>query len=271
MNVHLKKFLIIIAAIFTAACALCGCSDKGRSQAENTDKLPELTVGIDTYPPFNYSDENGNAAGIDIDLATEAFKRMGYKAVFEQIDWEDKNNLLSNGDIDCIWSCFSMDGREHEYRWAGPYMVSRQMVAVSTDSNIYVLSDLKDKTVAVQSTTKPEQLFLEADGVNIPKLREIYSVEDRELIFTMLGKGYVDAIAAHEMSIRQYMKDYGVNYRILEKSLLTTGIGVAFDLNDDRGLDGELSAVFDDMKSDGTMKEIIGRYVDDVENYMEED
>ena len=164
-----------------------------------------------------------------------------------------------------------MDGREHEYRWAGPYMVSRQMVAVSTDSNIYVLSDLKDKTVAVQSTTKPEQLFLEADGVNIPKLREIYSVEDRELIFTMLGKGYVDAIAAHEMSIRQYMKDYSVNYRILEKSLLTTGIGVAFDLNDDRGLDSELSAVFDDMKSDGTMKEIIGRYVDDVENYMEED
>ena len=35
------------------------------------------------------------------------------------------------------------------------------------------------------------------------------------------GKGYVDAIAAHETAIRQYMKDYDADYRILDESILT--------------------------------------------------
>lgn len=37
----------------------------------------------------------------------------------------------------------------------------------------------------------------------------MYSLENRKLLFTSLGKGYVDAIAAHETSVQQYIKDYG--------------------------------------------------------------
>lgn len=267
---YLRKITIIITAIvMAAACVLCGCAPGVQTQEESDADLPVLTVGVDVYPPFNYADENGNPTGIDIELAREAFKRMGYKAVFESIDWEKKKSLVENGDIDCIWSCFSMDGREDEYKWAGPYMISRQVVAVNEDSDIHKLSDLGGKIVAVQSTTKPEQLFLGADGIRIPRLRELYSVEDRELIYTMLGKGYVDAVAAHETSIRQYMKDYDVSYRILDESLLTTGIGVAFAINDDRGLDSELSAVFRQMAEDGTTREILSRYVDNASDYLE--
>ena len=29
-----------------------------------------------------------------------------------------------------------MDGRENDYKWAGPYMVSRQVVAVNENSNL---------------------------------------------------------------------------------------------------------------------------------------
>ena len=78
----------------------------------------------------------------------------------------------------------------------------------------------------MQSTTKPESIFLERTDSRIPP-GEVYSLEDRELLYTSLGKGYVDAIAAHETAIRQYMKDYDVDYRILTK-VFTTGIGVAF-------------------------------------------
>lgn len=56
--------------------------------------------------------------------------------------------------------CFSMEGRLDDYRWAGSYMVSRQVVAVNPESDIYHLQDLAGKTLAVQSTTKPEGIFL---------------------------------------------------------------------------------------------------------------
>ena len=39
-------------------------------------------------------------------------------------------------------------------------MMSRQVVAVNRDSEIKTLADLEGKRIAVQSTTKPEALFL---------------------------------------------------------------------------------------------------------------
>ena len=45
-----------------------------------------------------------------------------------------------------------MDGRENDYQWAGPYLVSRQVIAVSAQSSIERMSDLAGKTIAVQAT-----------------------------------------------------------------------------------------------------------------------
>ena len=93
--------------------------EKEWSDSHNNEAgLPEIVIGSDNYPPYNYVDTDGNATGIDVELATEAFKRMGYKARFIYIDWEDKKNLLANRTIDCAWGSFSMDGGENEYRWA---------------------------------------------------------------------------------------------------------------------------------------------------------
>ena len=240
-------------------------------QEHRTETPITIKVGSDNYPPFNYTDENGNPAGVDVDLAKESFGRLGYAVSFVGIDWEEKKKLVEDGDIDCIWGCFSIDGRENEYNWTEPYMISRQVVAVNRSSDIYRLSDLEGKTIAVQSTTKPESIFLERTDSRIPLVREVYSLEDRELLYTSLGKGYVDAIAAHETAIRQYMKDYDVDYRILDESILTTGIGVAFAKNDTRGLSEQLSRVFEEMRADGTTRTIIGRYLSDPDKYLEVD
>ena len=152
-----------------------------------------------------------------------------------------KTKLVESGAIDCIWGCFSMDGREQLYRWVGPYMVSRQVVAVNADSSIETLADLAGKTMMVQSTTKPEEIFLAGTDPRIPQFGELLSTEDRSIQYAMLNCGYVDAIAAHETTILQYMADYGADFRILEEPLLITGIGAAFSVNDDRGLARELT------------------------------
>ena len=254
-----------------AGAILCGCTASEDTAEPQITQAITIKVGSDNYPPFNYTDENGNPAGMDVDLAKESFGRLGYAVSFVGIDWEEKKELVERGDIDCIWGCFSIDGRENEYNWTEPYMISRQVVAVNRSSNIYQLSDLENKVIAVQSTTKPESIFLERKDSRIPAVREIYSLEDRELIYTSLGKGYVDAIAAHETAIRQYMKDYDADYRILDESILTTGIGVAFAKNDTRGLNEQLSRIFEEMRADGTTRRIIGRYLSDPDKYLEVD
>lgn len=265
-----EGFVGIVGLLAVTAILLNGCAGKA-SGSKNAQNLPEIIVGSDDYPPFNYSDENGQPTGIDVDLAKEAFGRMGYQAVFKQINWEEKQDLLEDGEIDCIWGSFSIDGREKEYKWAGPYMVSRQVVAVNEESDIYTLQDLEGKRIAVQSTTKPEEIFQNHEDERLPALKEIFSMQNRELIYPFLSKGYADAVAAHETAILQYMKDYGLKYRILEEPLLTVGLGVAFHKDDENGIAEELSDTFEKMRADGTTEKVIGSYLDNVEKYLEVD
>ena len=139
-----RTFLKVCAA---AAVGLTACGKMQTAAA-----LPELTVGSDNYSPFIYLNNDSTPTGIDVDIATEAFARIGYAVRFEIIDWEQKTKLVESGAIDCIWGCFSMDGREQLYRWVGPYMVSRQVVAVNADSSIETLADLAGKTMTVSYT-----------------------------------------------------------------------------------------------------------------------
>ena len=256
--------------LLAASTALGGLTACGGTDAKNSN-LPQILIGSDTYPPYIYLNNDGTPAGIDVEIATEAFRRMGYAARFEVIDWEQKTALVESSAIDCIWGCFSMQGRETLYRWAGPYMVSRQVVAVNADSSIQSLSDLAGKTVMVQSTSKPEGIFLSGSDPRIPQTVEVFSIEDRSVQYAMLACGYVDAIAAHETAILQYMKDNNAVFRILEEPLLVTGLGVAFAKNDSRGLDHQLNDTIAQMREDGTLERIVGKYLEHASQYLEVD
>lgn len=254
-------------AVSATASSLTACSGS-RSEKE---EFPQIMIGSDNYPPYIYLNNDGVPTGIDVDIATEAFKRIGYAAQFETIDWEQKTTLVESGAIDCIWGCFSMDGREMDYQWAGPYMISRQVVAVNENSSIQSIGDLAGKTIAVQTTSKPEEIFLGGSDPRIPQGVEVFSTENRSVQYAMLSCGYVDAIAAHETAILQYMKDCNVVFRILDEPLLTTGLGVAFAKNDTRGLAQQLNDTFAQMREDGTLERIVGKYLENAAQYLEVD
>lgn len=267
---NIKRKISISFIIYMFIAVLCGCRDNQYDVNANEGvQLKEIIIGSDIQPPFNYVDSDGNPTGIDVELATEAFRRMGYKAVFVNINWDDKQELLSSHTIDCIWGSFSMNGREDKYRWAGPYMKSRIVIAVNKDSDIYTIEDLLDKTVAVQAASKPEEMFLNMADSRIPRIRSLLSMKNRELTYPMLSKGYADALAVNEVIINQYMKDYNMQFRILDEALDTVGLGVAFDKNDKRDIDRRLTDILINMRDDGTEKEILEKYVGDTDKYLE--
>lgn len=272
--------LIALALVGAFGVAMVGCSGSSDSAKKASpeeasvsqtkdDSLKTLNVGSDLYPPFVNNDEYGNIVGLDVEILTEALARIGYKPNYQLIDWEKKKELLASGELDCVMGSFTMTGREDEYRWAGPYLASRQVVAVNPESDIYTLADLEDKVVAVQSTTKPEGILLNRPTENIPQIKELYSFSDRSYLNPALVEGLVDAIAAHESSLLTYEKDYGVTYRILNEPLLEVGLGTAFDINDTRGIDVKLTRAYQDMLADGTMERLVSKYFDDPSPFLD--
>ena len=95
----------VIAGILLAgilAVTLAGCKNTDNTK-EETEK-PVITLGSDSYPPYNYLNEDGVPTGIDVELATEAFKRMGYQVDVVQINWEKKKELVER--LTVSWAAF---------------------------------------------------------------------------------------------------------------------------------------------------------------------
>lgn len=253
--------LMALAMLFMAG--LCACSAQPHSAAETGPQT--IVVGIDVFDPYSYLDRNGQFAGIDVELATEAFSRLGYTPEFRTISWPDKDNLLSDGTIDCIWSCFSMNGRETKYQWAGPYMYSRQVVAVRADSDIQSLSDLADKRIGVQATTKAESLFLGEISSLLPEVKQVNSFETTEDMFAALRKGYVDAVAGHEALVAKLTNPDESSYRVLAESPYSSELGVAFAKDTHEDLAVQLTQTLEDMKQDGAIGRVAEKFGLDAE------
>lgn len=254
----ISAIVSLLLIIFCLSFAFVGC-DKPEDELP-PDTRPTINIGSDEYTPYFYIDESGNYAGIDVEIATEAFSRMGYRTNFEQIVWSDKESILSSKKIDCLWGSFSMDGREDRYNWAGPYLTSRQVVAVSKNSNIKKLSDLADKSVACQSTSKPDEIFSRNDDPRIPPIKNLYCFPYFDQVFAALRKSYVDAIAGHETAMIAYMNSTSGEYVILGETLAEVHLGVAFSLTNNTEIPSRLTATLAEMASDGTTAKIIAKY-----------
>ena len=218
--------ICIAAFLLTCSLMLGGCGVKKEKAADS--ELPEIIIGMDYFEPYSYQTSDGKYKGIDVELAKEAFQRLGYQPKFENIVWEDKDELLADGTVDCLWSSYSMNGREDKYQWAGPYLYSRQMVVVKNESEIQTLSDLKGKRIAVQATTKAEDLFLHNIKSDLPQMQQVNCFSTTNEIYAALRKNYVDAIAGHEAMLGSLVEEGKDAYRMLDESIYKSELGVAF-------------------------------------------
>lgn len=247
------KKIFIISFMIVGIFMIGGCS------RQNTGKMPQLVIGSDEYRPYNYTDEDGEPAGIDVELAQEACRRMGYEPVFKHIEWNQRDEYLADGEVDCLWSCYPIDKNE-EYEWVGPYMYSRQVVAVLEDSPIYTLSDLEGKSVVVRVGSQAEDIFLKRTDKNIPQVKNVYSLNDVDEIITALRNNYVDACAGYGATVTVLLNNAGVSYRFLEEDLSRAELGIAFPKNSDSALRTQLETTLEEMHKDGTMGHILEGY-----------
>jgi len=218
--------LMVLAMLF--AFAACG--------ADNS-----IVVGYTIYAPMNYLDDNGKLIGYDTDLATAVFEKLGYKVVFQEIEWENKYTDLESGTIDCIWNGFTCnaaddDGvqRSEKVDFSYNYMENRQVVVVKKDSGIAAKTDLAGKNGAAESGSAGETYAKKFEGITNVKgftkqtdcLFEVnagtadFAVVDAQLAKSYVGKGdytqlsIVDALSS---DVEYYAIGFKKNSELIAK------------------------------------------------------
>lgn len=202
----------IIALLMVVAMVLCfaGCGE------EKT-----VVVGYTIYEPMNYLDGNGELIGYDTDLAKAVFGNLGYKVVFQEINWDNKYTDLDSGAIDCVWNGFTCntaddDGiaRADKVDFSYNYMENRQVIVTKKDAGITKAEDLNGKFGAAESGSAGESYGKSFEGVTIKGftkqtdcLLEVisgtadFAVVDAQLANSYAGKGdYADLVIVEELT-----------------------------------------------------------------------
>lgn len=199
-------------------------------------------------------------AGIDVEIAAEACRRIGYEPVFREIALDERFARLAAGEVDCLWSCLTMDGREDEFLWAGPYLYTQRVIVVRADSGIRSIEDLADQRVAVQSGSTSEHILTDGLDNEFSALARLTVYPELGQVFAALRGGYVDAAAGMEGALKQYLDDYPGEYRLLNMSFRSQAQGVAFRKNGDTALAQKLRDALADITADGTTAAIISAH-----------
>ena len=228
-----KLIAMFLAALMIVAC-FAGCAasqpqNQDDTQAQNqttpADTQAEaktIVVGYTIYEPMNYQDEaTGELIGFDTELAEAVFEKMGYKVMFQLIDWGSKYTDLNSGTIDCVWNGFTAntsddDGiaRSEKVDFSYNYMENRQVVVVKKDSGIAAAADLAGKMGAAEGGSAGETYGKAFEGASIKDfpyqtdcLMEVnsgtadFAVLDAQLAKSYCGKGdYADLQIVEELS-----------------------------------------------------------------------
>ena len=243
-----------VAALFAALCLafaalLSGCSsssnDSGTSDSSSSssssttssssDDKQKLIVGFDqAYPPYGFLDDNGQFTGFDLDLAEAVCGDLGWECEYKAIDWDSKDALLEQGQINCIWNGFTMEGREGKYAFSEPYMLNEQVIVVKAGSDIKDFAGLADKTVITQADSAALEV-LEGDQKSVADtFKTLDTISDYNNAFMQLESGAVDAVAC-DLSIAQYQMSANPDkYVKLDEALSSENYAVGFK-NDEEG------------------------------------
>ena len=249
--------LILLVAVCAGALTYTVRSSSSSSNEADRD-LPVLKIGVTDNDPYVYVDTTGDYAGIDIDIAREACKRAGLKPQFVDIDWNDRDRLLKNGDIDCLWCDYSPCYREDKYYWTEPYLTVTVSVAAKKTSGIKSLAHLDgSKTIAVIAGSVSERRLLA--GIWGSR-RTFKSYGSAELCKAALVKGYVDCWMADVQSLDRLVAQYPGVYRVFADNVMTVDLGVAFDDSYEGSVVKDLNTALFDMDRDGTIDRIVGNY-----------
>ncbi len=244
----MKKTILKFLLVGIMAFGLCACG-----KAEETENV--FVVGFDQeFPPMGFVDENGEFTGFDLELATEAAKRMGMEIKLQPIAWDAKDMELESGTIDCIWNGFTMNGREDSYTWTEPYMNNTQVFVVSADSDIETLADLAGKTVEVQADSSAEAALKDMPDL-MNSFGTMQTTPDYNTAFMDLEMGAVDAIAMDIIVAGYQIEQRQNGCIILEESIASEEYGIGFKKGNEE-LRDKVQKALEEMAADGTMKEI---------------
>ncbi|WP_269937937.1 ABC transporter substrate-binding protein/permease [Arthrobacter sp. HY1533] len=264
------------AVLLAALIGLTGVAASAATAAPTTDpsapaatsaKLSDLKsgklslrVGTDaTFPPFEFTDANGDKMGFDIDLVRALAKEAGIKNVeFIQMPFGNIVPALQANQVDVGASAiYISDERAKAIDFSDVYYPGGLAVFVAEDNTtVTSLADLAGKKIAVQVGTKSVE-WLEQ---NQPKA-QLVQVQTNDQMFSSVKLGQADAVVTGQPGGRYFIHQQGGLMQVGER-LTNENYGYAFQKQDPAIRDA-FNVALTSLKSNGGYDKLTAKWFGD--------
>ena len=273
----MKNLAKLTALTLTAALALtaCGNTSDSAAPAESTadtaateetggDLLSQIqangtiTVAMEgTWASWTYHDENDNLVGYDVEVAAKIAEKLGVEPKFVEGEWDGLLAGLDAGRYDIMVNGVDITPeRAEKYDFSTPYAYNRTAVITQKDNDsIKTLEDLNGKTTANTISSTYAELA-EQYGATVT------GVDDLNQTFELLLSGRIDATLNAEVTYYDYMKEHpDANAKIAVLTDDANEVAIPMRKGDETAtLRAAIDAAIEEMRTDGTLKELSEKY-----------
>lgn len=144
----MKKALAVMACSVMAVALSAGVCTAAEDK--------KWVIATDTvFKPFEYTDENNEFVGIDVDLLAAIAEDQGFEYELQSLGWDAGVAAVQAGQADALIAGASINDERKESGWifSDGYYNATQTFVLAEGSDIESLEDLKGKNVAVKNGT----------------------------------------------------------------------------------------------------------------------
>jgi L-cystine transport system substrate-binding protein len=269
MSVQLKKFLKATTLLTVLAVALVGCGSKSSSNAGSTNALEhikqsgKIRVGLmGTYAPYNFINDKREVDGFDADIAKAVAKHIGVEVEFITGEFSGLIEGLQKDKYDALVSQVTItDDRKQKMDFSTPYVKNAVNVIVKSDNtSIQKLEDFKDKKIGVGLGTNDEKYLRD---VAIPKVGNFEIATYNDVITSLqdLNVGRIDATINNVFALKPLIDKNHFDVKAVGEPIKEDVAGIAIR-KDNPELLAAINKALEEMKADGTFKEIFKKWFD---------
>ena len=231
------SFIFLFTVLLISACTPKEESVKKKKNDISLAKVfvkKEFVIGIkDDHPPFSVLNLfTAEPEGYDIEVAEELCKKMKIKPVFKIIKWSERDKLLKEGEIDCIWSAFAFSKERSEtYSLTSPYIKSAVILIVKDKSPYYSIQDIKEKKIGVTSSSSIQASLKRAEFTHGVFKRTVVFRSTQEAL-NALEKNDVECVLDDLLSTSTLLRANKGSYRVLDEAISYEEYVIAFRKED---------------------------------------
>jgi len=219
----------------------------------------------DDFRPFEFVDEEGNLAGIDIEILAAIAADQGFTYTLEPFTWEEAINTCKSGQKDGMIASASITEERRNDGWifSKGYFSATQSMAVPADANIAGFDDLIGKKVAVKSGTMSADYAASlADWFGF----SLVTYDKTPEIFEAVINGEADACFEDTPIIGDFIKTNNAPLKFVSGSVNQGAYyGFVVFSPEKQELIDKFNAGLENIKANGIYDQIIKKYIPDEE------